>query len=146
MKTLRKLTAATLTMALLLSLLGGATAFAATLTTQEETAYVPLGQTGAVVYERHEAGYTVALSPAGDGVSVGVSAVPGDEAARTPEQARVYVRTGVTPKAGTAYEVSFALTAAAAQPEYAVRFDGGETPGAYGGGPRRGGEDHGAGG
>ncbi len=132
MKTLRKLTAATLTMALLLSLLGGATAFAATLTTQEETAYVPLGQTGAVVYERHEAGYTVALSPAGDGVSVGVSAVPGDEAARTPEQARVYVRTGVTPKAGTAYEVSFALTAAAAQPEYAVRFDGGETPGAYG--------------
>ncbi len=132
MKTLRKLTAAALTMALLLSLLGGATAFAATVTTQGETAYVPLGQTGAVVYERHEAGYTVALSPAGDGVSVNLSTVPGDEAARAPEQARVYVRTGVTPKAGTAYEVSFALTAAAAQPEYAVRFDGGETPGAYG--------------
>ena len=132
MKTLRKLTAATLALALLLSLLGSGAAFAATVTTQGEVAYVPLGQTGAVVYERHEAGYTVALGRAGDGVTVNLSAVPGDEAARAPEQARVYVRTGVTPKAGTAYQVSFALAATGEQPEYSVRFDGGETPAAYG--------------
>ncbi len=136
MKTLRKLTAATLATALLLSLavVGAA---AATVTTQGEVAYVPLGQTGAVVYERHEPGYAVALDRDGDGVRVTLSAVPGDEVARTPEQARVYLRTGVTPRAGTTYQVRFSLAAEAEQPEYAVRFDGGESQGAYGALDRR---------
>ncbi len=125
-----------LTAALLLSMLLSvwSQAYAAspgTFTAGQETAFAPLSETAAVVYEQHENGCAVTLDRDGEGVTMHVSAPSGDTLPAM-ESARLYIRTGVELKAHVPYRVRFTLSAAQAQPEYEVWFDGGETEGAYG--------------
>lgn len=138
MKTRKRLAAATLLVSMLLSLFGGgfpsaaAAQTATTVTTDRELAYDPLAQTASIAYEQHEEGYTVSLDRSEDSVTMKITAAPDSESSRAPQNARLYVHTGVTLKPGTAYRVGFSLWAEQAQPEYAVRFDGGARESAYG--------------
>jgi len=130
MKRQKRLITAALSLSMALSLLGGspvsATASqpATSVVTDSEQAYEPLAQTASIAYERHEDGYEVSLDRAADSVTMNITAVPGDENGRAQENARLYIRTGVALKPGTAYRVSFSLWAEQAQPEYTVCFDG----------------------
>lgn len=130
MKTKRRLVATALLLTMLLATFGsGFTAAAHTVTTGSELAYDPLAKAASIAYEKHGDGYTVSLDRAADSVTMNITAVPGSRAA---EKAQLYVHTGVELKAGTAYRVSFLLSAAQEQPEYAVCLDGGAAECAYG--------------
>ena len=132
MKRRKKLIAAALALSMLLSLFGGGVigAAAATVTTGSELAFDPLTRPASVAYEEHEDGYTVTLDRSANCVTMAVT--PKSGGSRSANGARLYVRTGVELKAGTAYQVSFDLSAERDQPEYAVRFDGETAQAAYG--------------
>lgn len=130
MKT-RRILSFVLTLTMLLTLFSGEFASAAGMkivTAGEELAYDPLAETASVAYEQHDAGYAVSLDRAADSVTMHVTAVPGS---RSADKARLYVRTGVELKAGTAYRVSFALSSEKKLADYTVNFDG-DTAAAYG--------------
>ena len=79
-----------------------------------------------------ERSYAHNLVQIGENVREDPAFIWDSESSRAPQNARLYVHTGVTLKPGTAYRVGFSLWAEQAQPEYAVRFDGGARESAYG--------------
>ena len=131
----KKLTAILTLLCLLASASGGLFASAAesrAVTTESAVAFEPLGEKRRIAYEQHEPGYAVSLNGSGDGVLAQISAVPSDEGDREAENVRVYLRTGVTPKSGITYRVSFDLTAERALPDYGAAFDGESQESVYG--------------
>ena len=129
MKKIRVTIAFALLFAMLLPLLSGVAYGAGkTITTGSQLVFDPLSKTQSIAYEKHAEGYEAALSCAEDGVTMDVTAVP---STRTENGAVLYVRTGVSPKAGAIYAVSYSLTAEQAVETYSLCFDG-STENAYG--------------
>ncbi len=77
---------------------------------------------GTNVYEQHADGFTQSVSSEGDSATLTISEAP--EEGRDVWNSKLLINTGVTPKAGDKYNVSFDITADKDQPGYEVCFDG----------------------
>ena len=77
---------------------------------------------GTNVYEQHADGFNQSVSSEGDSATLTISEAP--EEGRDVWNSKLLINTGVTPKAGDKYNVSFDITAKKDQPGYEVCFDG----------------------